>query len=125
MADVSIKELSDDIRAAIAQLKTRPEIEDVGVITRIGDGIAWVYGLTQCGYNEMLEAQGGKCVICGKTAEQNGKMLAVDHCHVSGNNRELLCSSCNICIGFIEKNKLDISLIHKYLTKHTYVVHAH
>jgi F-type H+-transporting ATPase subunit alpha len=58
MADVSIKELSDDIRAAIAQLKTRPEIEDVGVITRVGDGIAWVYGLTQCGYNEMLEIDG-------------------------------------------------------------------
>ena len=58
MAEVSIKELSDDIRAAIAQLKTRPEIEDVGVITRVGDGIAWVYGLSQCGYNEMLEIDG-------------------------------------------------------------------
>lgn len=58
MADLSIKELSDDIRAAIAELKTRPEIEDVGVVTRVGDGIAWVYGLSGAGYNEMLEVEG-------------------------------------------------------------------
>jgi F-type H+-transporting ATPase subunit alpha len=58
MAELSIKELSDDIRAAIAELKTRPEIENVGVITRVGDGIAWIYGLSQAGYNEMLEIDG-------------------------------------------------------------------
>lgn len=58
MADLSITELSSDIRAAIAELKTRPEIESVGVVTRIGDGIAWIYGLTAAGYNEMLEIDG-------------------------------------------------------------------
>ncbi|MEK7059851.1 MAG: F0F1 ATP synthase subunit alpha [Patescibacteria group bacterium] len=51
-------ELSDDIRAAIAELKQRPDIEDVGVVTRVGDGIAWVYGLSKAGYNEMLEIEG-------------------------------------------------------------------
>lgn len=58
MADLSITQLSDDIRAAIAELKTRPETENVGVITRVGDGIAWIYGLSQAGYNEMLEIEG-------------------------------------------------------------------
>src|ERR1700712_1002089 len=58
MSDLSIKELSDDIRFAIDQLKTRPEIEDVGVVTRVGDGIAWIYGLARAGYNEMLEIDG-------------------------------------------------------------------
>ena len=58
MAETSIKELSNDIRAAIAQLKSRPEIENVGVVTRVGDGIAWIYGLSSCGYNEMLEIDG-------------------------------------------------------------------
>jgi F-type H+-transporting ATPase subunit alpha len=56
--ELSITELSDDIRAAIAQLKNRPEIENVGVVTRVGDGIAWIYGLSACGYNEMLEVEG-------------------------------------------------------------------
>jgi len=58
MAELSITELSTDIRAAIAELKSRPEIEDVGVVTRVGDGIAWVYGLSGAGYNEMLEIDG-------------------------------------------------------------------
>ena len=58
MAELSITELSADIRAAIAQLKERPEIESVGVVTRVGDGIAWIYGLTGAGYNEMLEIDG-------------------------------------------------------------------
>jgi F-type H+-transporting ATPase subunit alpha len=58
VAELSITELSDDIRAAIAELKARPEIESVGVVTRIGDGIAWVYGLSGAGYNEMLEIEG-------------------------------------------------------------------
>jgi F-type H+-transporting ATPase subunit alpha len=55
---LSINELSSDIRQAIAQLKSRPEIESVGVVTRVGDGIAWIYGLTSAGYNEMLEIDG-------------------------------------------------------------------
>ena len=57
MAEISIKELSNDIRQAIADLKTSPDIESVGIVTRIGDGIAWIYGLQKCGYNEMLEIE--------------------------------------------------------------------
>lgn len=58
MAELSIAELSQDIRAAIAELKTRPEIENVGVVTRVGDGVAWIYGLSGAGFNEMLEIDG-------------------------------------------------------------------
>lgn len=58
MSELSIKELSADIRAAIAELKERPDIEDVGVVTRVGDGIAWIYGLSRAGYNEMLDIDG-------------------------------------------------------------------
>ncbi|HEY4160611.1 MAG TPA: F0F1 ATP synthase subunit alpha [Candidatus Saccharimonadales bacterium] len=58
MADLSITELSADIRSAIEELKNRPEIESVGVVTRVGDGIAWIYGLSKAGYNEMLDIDG-------------------------------------------------------------------
>jgi F-type H+/Na+-transporting ATPase subunit alpha len=57
-AQVSIKELADDIRSAIAELKVRPDIESTGVVTRVGDGVAWIYGLTKCGYNEMITIDG-------------------------------------------------------------------
>jgi F-type H+/Na+-transporting ATPase subunit alpha len=55
--EVNVKELSAEIREAIEQLKTRPEIEEVGIVTRIGDGVAWIYGLRKCGYNEMIEIE--------------------------------------------------------------------
>jgi len=58
LSELSIKELSQDIRAAIEELKARPEIEKVGVVTRVGDGIAWIYGLRNCGYNEIIEIDG-------------------------------------------------------------------
>jgi len=58
MAELSIQDLSKDIRAAIEELKQQPKIESVGVVTRVGDGIAWIYGLTGAGYNEMLDIDG-------------------------------------------------------------------
>jgi F-type H+-transporting ATPase subunit alpha len=58
VAELSIEKLSEDIRSAIEDLKKRPEIEKVGIVTRVGDGIAWVYGLSTAGYSEMLEIEG-------------------------------------------------------------------
>jgi F-type H+-transporting ATPase subunit alpha len=58
VAEISIKALSGDIRAAITELKERPEIESVGIVTRVGDGVAWIYGLKNCKFNEMLEIDG-------------------------------------------------------------------
>ena len=58
MAETSIKDLSADIRAAIAELKSRPEIESVGIVTKVGDGVAWIYGLRNCKFNEMLDIEG-------------------------------------------------------------------
>ncbi len=58
MKDLSVKELSSDIREAIEALKNTPEVENVGVVTRVGDGIAWVYGLYKCGFAEMVEIDG-------------------------------------------------------------------
>ena len=63
MSDLSIATLSEDIRAAIAELKARPEIENIGIVTRVGDGIAWIYGLSQAGYNEMLEIEGVRSTV--------------------------------------------------------------
>lgn len=58
MAELSIKDLSNDIRSAIEELKSQPASEQTGIVTRVGDGIAWIYGLRRCGYSEMLEIDG-------------------------------------------------------------------
>ncbi|MDQ2973602.1 MAG: F0F1 ATP synthase subunit alpha [bacterium] len=57
LGDVSIADLSSDIRQAIAELKKRPEIEETGVVTRVGDGVVWIYGLSSAGFNEMVEVE--------------------------------------------------------------------
>jgi F-type H+-transporting ATPase subunit alpha len=58
MSEINIKELSSDIRSAIQSLKDQPEISNVGVVTRVGDGVAWIYGLREAGFNEVLEIEG-------------------------------------------------------------------
>jgi len=57
MADISVTELSKDLRAAIAGLETAEGLENVGIVTRMGDGVAWVHGLRSAGFSEMLEIE--------------------------------------------------------------------
>lgn len=57
MADIAVTELSKDLRDAIAALDTSENLESVGIVTRIGDGVAWVHGLRSAGFSEMLEIE--------------------------------------------------------------------
>jgi F-type H+-transporting ATPase subunit alpha len=57
MAEIAITELSQELRAAIAGLETSENLDNVGIVTRIGDGVAWVHGLRSAGFSEMLEIE--------------------------------------------------------------------
>lgn len=57
MADLAVTELSKDLRAAIAGLEDSGNLEKVGIVTRVGDGVAWVHGLRTAGFSEMLEIE--------------------------------------------------------------------
>lgn len=57
-SEISVKELSADLKAAISQLKDQDGLEEVGVVTRVGDGVAWVYGLRNAGFNEIIVIEG-------------------------------------------------------------------
>lgn len=57
MADIKVTELAADLRAAITNLETTEALESVGVVTRIGDGVAWIHGLSDAGFSEMLEIE--------------------------------------------------------------------
>lgn len=54
------------------------------------------YGITEEEYNDTLNAQEHKCAIpgCNKKATEKRK-LAIDHDHVTGEVRGLLCYKCN------------------------------
>ena len=57
MADIAITELSQELRASIAGLEASESLDSVGVVTKIGDGVAWVHGLRAAGFSEMLEIE--------------------------------------------------------------------
>lgn len=63
---------------------------------------AWVlqkrYRLTEEGYFDLLELQGGVCAICKSPSSEN-KYLAVDHDHHRDYVRGLLCAKCNRGLG--------------------------
>jgi F-type H+-transporting ATPase subunit alpha len=54
---ISVAELSKDLRDAIAGLEATDNLEKVGVVVRVGDGVAWVHGLRDASYNEMLQIE--------------------------------------------------------------------
>jgi len=64
------------------------------------------YGVSYEAYEQMLFDQDGVCAICQNaetyTVGGSVRMLSVDHDHVTGAVRGLLCQKCNAAIGFFE-----------------------
>lgn len=54
------------------------------------------FGITAAEYQARVSAQGGLCAICD---QEPRKALAVDHDHVTGAIRGLLCHACNLGLG--------------------------
>lgn len=60
------------------------------------------YGLTLDDYNRRLDEQNGTCAICDQSPDKG--RLVVDHSHVTGEVRGLLCNSCNLALGLARDN---------------------
>ena len=73
------------------------------------------FGLTPEDYQEILDEQGGGCKICGKTARQNKKRLAVDHVQKPWQIRGILCNSCNRGLGCFRDDLTLLSRAIEYL----------
>ncbi|HSD56215.1 MAG TPA: F0F1 ATP synthase subunit alpha [Candidatus Saccharimonadales bacterium] len=57
MSELKVQELSAELVEAIQSLRSSKGLEEAGVVTRVGDGVAWIYGLRSAGYNEVLEIE--------------------------------------------------------------------
>lgn len=91
---------------------TRPE-------SRIRAQLKRKFGLTLEEWNEMFNAQGGCCAICGKHQSRQQRRMAVDHNHETGQIRALLCQNCNHGLGHFYENVASLSNAISYLQKHT------
>lgn len=86
------------------------------------------YGISLKEYLVKLEQQKGVCAICGKAPQPSEKtkgdveayaVLAVDHDHVTGTVRGLLCRACNTAIGFFEDRIEIMRSAISYLEQHS------
>lgn len=62
------------------------------------------YGISNKEYNDLLISQNNVCAICGGLSYTKRKTLFVDHDHLNGNVRGLLCLECNHGIGIFKEN---------------------
>ena len=81
------------------------------------------YGITVEEYESMANAQNYLCAICGMPETKKRKdgtisILAVDHDHITGAVRELLCVGCNHMLGNIENRQVSLDAIAAYIKRH-------
>lgn len=76
------------------------------------------YGITLEQYNEMFEAQGGRCAICKSDNPGSKNGWALDHCHTTKRVRAILCNLCNLMLGHskdsVETHKAAIAYLNQY-----------
>ena len=76
------------------------------------------YGIDIAIVDQMLLDQGGKCKICLRSIEGYGnkrRKANVDHDHMTGEVRSLLCSICNAFLGRIKDDPIIASRAAAYL----------
>ena len=59
MAEVRPDEVSAILREQLSNFKSEAELEEVGTVLQVGDGVARIYGLTKAEAGELLEFEGG------------------------------------------------------------------
>ncbi len=83
------------------------------------------FGITD--FNAMVLAQNGVCACCGNPPSlTNGRSrrtntpprLFIDHDHVTGTVRGLLCNDCNMAFGYLHEDPERIIDLLAYALKH-------
>lgn len=60
---IDVKSLSTELEAAIANMRISSDMKETGLVTRVGDGVAWIYGLTTAGFSEVVNIETESGVI--------------------------------------------------------------
>ncbi|MCS6934194.1 MAG: F0F1 ATP synthase subunit alpha [Chitinophagales bacterium] len=76
MADIKPDEISAILREQLSNLKSAAELEEIGTVLQVGDGIARVYGLTNARAGELVEFQNGiKAIVLNLEEDNVGVVL--------------------------------------------------
>ena len=74
------------------------------------------YRMRRPDFDRMLTRQGGGCAICGRT--DTWRRMSVDHDHVTGAVRGILCDTCNKGIGMFGDDTERVRKALTYLSSH-------
>lgn len=78
-----------------------------------------LYGLTQADWDALVRKQRDRCAICQTDRPGGrGERWHIDHDHVTGQVRGLLCHRCNMGVGFFLDDPEIIKAAARYVTKH-------
>ncbi|MBS3776717.1 MAG: F0F1 ATP synthase subunit alpha [Bacteroidales bacterium] len=76
MADIKPGEVSRVLKEQLEQEQTYSQLEEVGTVLQVGDGIARIYGLSHVEYNELIEFDSGiKGIALNLEADNVGAVL--------------------------------------------------
>jgi F-type H+-transporting ATPase subunit alpha len=78
MAELNPAEVSAILREQLSGFKSDAELEEVGTVLQVGDGIARIYGLTNVQSGELIEFEGGKKGIALNLEEDNVGAVLLD-----------------------------------------------
>ena len=73
------------------------------------------FGISLKEKQKIFELQGNMCAICKCTENGRERDWDVDHCHITGTIRGILCSNCNRALGLFQDNKQNLLRAASYL----------
>src|ERR1043165_3146879 len=80
MAEIRPEEISAILREQLSQTRTDAELEEVGTVLTVGDGVARIYGLTQAQAGELLVFENGlKALVLNLEEDNVGAVLLGDY----------------------------------------------
>jgi len=79
MAEIRPEEVSAILREQLSQSRTDAQLEEVGTVLTIGDGVARIYGLTKAQAGELIEFENGlKALVLNLEEDNVGAVLLGD-----------------------------------------------
>ena len=79
MNDVRPDEVSAILREQLSNVKTEAELEEVGTVLQIGDGVARIYGLSHAEAGELIEFENGVQALVLNLEEDNVGAVLLGH----------------------------------------------
>jgi len=77
MTNIKPSEVSQILRQQLEGVKTAIDVEEVGTVLQVGDGIARIYGLRNVGSNELIEfvESGIKAIVLNLEEDNVGAVI--------------------------------------------------